>query len=163
MLKEIKNNPGVLPKIVVLIYRLGQKSKGFLPMFVMWKIIDTIFCKLMLNVELHPDCKIGYGLQIHHPYGIIINKSAELGNNVILRHHVTIGMDGITDECPIIGSNVEFGAGTSVIGKVVIGENTKIGAGAVVTKSFPDNSILIGVPAKNIAKSKKLERGKNGI
>ncbi len=57
--------------------------------------------------------------------------------------------------CPIIEENVEIGAGAKIIGSVKIGKNSKIGANAVVTKSFPENSVLVGVPAKNIALEKE--------
>ena len=87
----------------------------------------------------------------------MINPSVVIKENVIIRQQVTIGNKGIGNEqgCPVIGKNVEIGAGAKIIGSISIGDNSKIGANAVVTKSFPKNSIIVGVPGKNIAQGRK--------
>lgn len=87
-------------------------------------------------------------------YGIVVSGEATLGDEVVIRQQVTIGNKGTgegADDCPIIGDRVDIGAGAKIIGGITIGENSKIGANAVVTKSLPANSILVGVPARNIA------------
>lgn len=86
----------------------------------------------------------------------MINSNSTIKDNVIIRQQVTIGNKGVDEAngCPVIEENVEIGAGAKIIGNIKIGRNTKIGANAVVTKSFPENSILVGVPAKNIAANK---------
>lgn len=90
---------------------------------------------------------------LYHPYGVVINGDATVKKDVIIRQQVTIGNKGINDSrCPVINENVEIGAGAKIIGPIHIGKNSKIGANAVVTKSFPENSVLVGVPAKNIHK-----------
>ncbi|WP_413537678.1 serine O-acetyltransferase [Enterococcus malodoratus] len=147
-IEEIKNNPGVLPKVVVSIYRFGYRTRNIFFLYIIWKIIDTIFCKLFLNCEFSAKLECGKGLIINPPYGIVINQEAVIGKNVSIRHQVTIGeKNGVS---PTIGDNVDISMGAKIIGGITIGNNCVIGANAVVTKSFPDNSILAGVPARII-------------
>ncbi len=160
--QEIRANPGILPKILVLIYRFGYfiYFKVHLPvlrqlLYLIYRIVDFFIVKLLLNCDLPGSVKIGPGLQIYHPYGIIINDSSIIGRNFIVRAQVTIGNKGTIDEaCPHIGDNVEIGTGAKVIGDVHIGNHTMIGTNAVVTKSCDDHSVLVGVPAHNISKHK---------
>lgn len=114
------------------------------------KLIINIF-----NTEMKASKSISSHIYFFHPYGIVINSDSVIKDHVVIRQQVTIGNKGETNrECPIIEENVEIGAGAKIIGKVRIGKNSKIGANAVVTKSFPPNSILVGVPAKNISSNK---------
>jgi serine O-acetyltransferase len=89
--------------------------------------------------------KIGPGLFIQHGFSTIITAS-EIGENCWINQQVTIGYTNPTD-CPVIGNNVFIYSGAKVIGKVIIGNNVKIGANAVVVKSVPDNSTAVGIPA----------------
>lgn len=71
-----------------------------------------------------------------------------MGKNCVIRQGVTIGTKNEDHDVPIIGNNVEFGAGCKVLGKIKIGNNVIIGANAVVLCDVPDNSIAVGIPAK---------------
>lgn len=95
--------------------------------------------------------KIDGGLHLAHPYSTILN-AASIGKNVYVNHLVTVGEKN--GKRPIIGNNVELHAGCIVIGGITIGDNAIIGAGAVVTKDVPTNSIAVGNPAR-IIESKK--------
>lgn len=94
------------------------------------------------------------GLLIYHSSGIIINSQAKIGKNCIMHGDNCIGNDGKDDNAvPIIGDNVDIGVGAKIIGQVKIGNNITVGANAVVLKgNYEDNSVLVGIPAKNIKK-----------
>lgn len=91
------------------------------------------------------------GLTIYHHGSIIVNPNAKIGKNCRLHGNNCIGNNGVTEECPEIGNNVDIGFGAVVIGNVKISDNIKIGANAVVNKSFIEPGITIaGVPAKRV-------------
>ncbi len=162
-IKEIRNNPGLLPKILVIIYRLGYfiHFKVKIPvikqlLYFIYRLLDLLVVKLLLNCDLLGSVKIGPGLTVYHPYGIIINDSAVIGSDFTVRAQVMIGNKGEQDQqCPVIGDNVDVGIGAKIIGGVKVGEDSIIGTNTVVTRSFPAKSILVGAPARNINSRKK--------
>ena len=96
---------------------------------------------------------------IDHGMGVVIGETSEIGDNVTIYHMVTLG--GISPSIdsdeqrnvkrhPTLKNNVVVGSGAQVLGPVIVGENAKIGANAVVTKNVPENAIMVGIPAKNI-------------
>jgi len=100
--------------------------------------------------------KIGPGLYIPHPFGIVIGY-ADIGSNFTIGQHCSIGnkapigaVDNVDRGKTIIGNNVFMGAGAVILGPVRIGNNVIIGANAVVTKDIPDNATVVGVPAREI-------------
>lgn len=104
------------------------------------------------GIEISPDTKIGAGLRIFHGFGIVIHENAEIGKNFTILQNCTIG-NGNRETSKIaghIGDNVVLSAGSVVIGDVKIGNNSIIGANAVVTHDIPENSIAVGAPAKVI-------------
>ena len=113
-------------------------------------------CKRKTGIEIHPGAEIGKNLFMDHGMGIVIGETAIIKDHVTLYHGVTLG--GVTDakekRHPTIEDNVIIGAGAKVLGNIVIGENSKVGAGAVVLKDVPENCTVVGVPAK-IVKSKE--------
>jgi serine O-acetyltransferase len=108
------------------------------------------------GIEIHPGATIGQGFFIDHGMGVVIGETAEVGANVTLFHGVTLG--GTSTEKgkrhPTIGDRVVIGAGAKVLGAITIGEDSRIGANAVVVKTVPPNSVVVGVPGQNIARSK---------
>src|SRR5690606_13272239 len=87
------------------------------------------------------------GMLTGHPYSTIIN-AIEIGENFYINHLVTIGEE--KGKKPVIGNNVSIYTGAIIIGDISIGNNCVIGAGSVVTKSIPDNCVVVGNPAKII-------------
>ena len=98
--------------------------------------------------------KIGKGLTIYHPTGIVVNGNAVIGENCHFHGNNCIGNSGIdTMACPVLGDNIMLGVGSKIIGDVRLANNIKVGAGAVVVSSFLEEGITIaGVPAKKIEK-----------
>jgi len=104
----------------------------------------------LTGIEIHPGAKIGRRFFIDHGMGVVIGETAEIGDDVMLYHGVTLGgrtRDG-GKRHPTLGDGVVVGAGAKVLGPVVIGAHTAVGANAVVTKDAPADSVLVGVPAK---------------
>jgi len=139
----------------VTIYRFGQwtrsrKSKIVRIFFSLlyWPAFAVI--TVVTGINLPPTAKIGPGLRIWHFGCIVLHPNVVIGGNCDIRHDVTIGNRQDYDDVPVIGSNVNIGAGARVIGRIRIGNNVMIGANAVVLRDVPDNHIAVGNPAKNL-------------
>ena len=115
--------------------------------------------RLITGIEIHPGAKIGKNLFIDHGMGVVIGETSEIGDNVTIYHMVTLG--GISPSInsnnqrnikrhPTLMDNVVVGSGAQILGPVVVGKNSKIGANAVVTKNVEENAVMIGIPAKNV-------------
>ena len=109
------------------------------------------------GIEIHPGATIGKRLFIDHGMGIVIGETAEIGDDCIIYHQVTLGGTGKdkNKRHPTVGNNVMIGAGSKILGPITIGNNVKIGAGAVVLKSTEDNVTIVGVPCDRIIKKYK--------
>jgi len=115
--------------------------------------------RFLTGIEIHPKAKIGKNLFIDHGMGVVIGETSEIGDNVTIYHSVTLG--GISPSInseeqrnvkrhPTLKDNVVVGSGAQVLGPIVVGKNSKIGANAVVTKDVPENAVMVGIPAKNV-------------
>lgn len=115
-------------------------------------VVYRALTELVFGYEIPAATAIGKNLFIDHGYGIVINKNSIIGNNVRIKHRVTIGCktlpNGDQGPSPVIGDNVDIGAGAFVIGDIVVGSCVDIGAGAIVTRDVPDNSVVRCEPAK---------------
>jgi len=113
------------------------------------------FNRFMTGIEIHPGAKIGNGFFIDHGMGVVIGETAEIGNNVTLYHGVTLGGVSLAKgkRHPTLRDNVVVGAGAKILGAIEIGEGSRIGANAVVVKSVPQNSVVVGVPGQIVVRS----------
>ncbi len=103
------------------------------------------------TLEIPLDTEIGLGLKYDHPFSTILN-AKKIGNYCRIKNNITIGNKNDDETLrPVLGDNVYIGAGAIIIGKITIGEGSIIGAGAVVTKSIPPNSIVVGNPARHLS------------
>jgi len=107
----------------------------------------------LTGVDILPGCVIGPGLRIDHPGGIVIGAGVRIGKNCTILQGVTLGVKNVNHQennhlYPVLGDFVSLGAKSSVLGDVTIGSNTSVGAHALVLKSAPDYSTLVGIPAK---------------
>lgn len=102
------------------------------------------------GVEIHPGATIGRRLFIDHGMGVVIGETAVVGDDVLLFHGVTLGGTSSVKEKrhPTIGNRVTVGAGASVLGPVTIGDDSIVGANAVVVTGAPAHSVLTGIPAR---------------
>ena len=121
--------------------------------------IVSQFSRFLTGIEIHPAAKIGKNFFIDHGMGVVIGETSEIGDNVTIYHATTLG--GISPSIksdeqrdvkrhPTLKNNVVVGSGAQVLGPIIVGENAKIGANAVVTKDVPANAVMVGIPAKNI-------------
>ena len=122
------------------------------------KIISQL-SRFFTGIEIHPKAKIGKNLFIDHGMGVVIGETSEISDNVTIYHNVTLGGTSPsinTNEQrnskrhPTLEENVVVGSGAQILGPVVIGKNSLIGANAVITKDVPEKSIMAGNPAKKI-------------
>ncbi|HEV8614690.1 MAG TPA: serine O-acetyltransferase [Methylomirabilota bacterium] len=106
--------------------------------------------RAVTGIEIHPAARLGPGLFIDHGMGVVIGETAEVGENVTLLQGVTLGGTSTKREKrhPTLGDNVTVGAGAAIIGGFTIGEGSRIGAGSVVVREVPPNSVVVGVPGR---------------
>ena len=106
--------------------------------------------RFLTGVEIHPAARLGGGLFIDHGMGVVIGETAEVGDNVTLLHGVTLGGTSLKKEKrhPTLGDDVVVGAGAGIFGAFTIGSGSRIGAGSVVVREVPPNSVVVGVPGR---------------
>ncbi len=108
------------------------------------------------GIEIHPGATIGPGFFIDHGMGVVIGETAEVGANVTLYHGVTLGGTSLAKgkRHPTLEDQVVVGAGAKVLGAITIGAGSRIGANAVVVRSVPPNSVVVGVPGQIVMRSR---------
>ncbi|HYK74955.1 MAG TPA: serine O-acetyltransferase [Pseudoneobacillus sp.] len=106
--------------------------------------------RFFTGIEIHPGAKIGRRFFIDHGMGVVIGETCEIGDNVTVFQGVTLGGTGKEKgkRHPTIMDNALIATGAKVLGSIIVGENSKIGAGSVVLKDVPPNSTVVGIPGK---------------
>ncbi|SPM35983.1 Serine acetyltransferase [Mycobacterium rhizamassiliense] len=112
--------------------------------------------RILTGVEIHPGAILGSGLFIDHATGVVIGETAEVGDDVTIFHGVTLGGTGrdFGKRHPTIGDRVVIGAGAKVLGPIKIGDDSRIGANAVVVKEVPSSAVVVGVPGQVISRAR---------
>lgn len=112
--------------------------------------------RFLTGIEIHPGATIGHKFFIDHGMGVVIGETAEIGDNVTLYHGVTLGGTSLEKgkRHPTLEDDVVVGAGAKILGAITIGAGSRIGANAVVVKSAPPNSVVVGVPGQVVVRSK---------
>ncbi len=102
------------------------------------------------GIEIHPGATIGKRLVIDHGMGLVIGETAEIGDDCLIYHGVTLGGTGkdVGKRHPTIGNNVLIGTGAKVLGPITIGSGSRVAANSVVLKDIPENSTAVGIPAR---------------
>ncbi|OBI91971.1 serine O-acetyltransferase [Mycobacterium asiaticum] len=110
--------------------------------------------RILTGVEIHPGAQLGPGLFIDHATGVVIGETAEIGEDVTIFHGVTLGGTGrdTGKRHPTVGDRVIIGAGAKVLGAIKIGDDSRIGANAVVVKEVPTSSVVVGVPGQIVSR-----------
>ena len=163
----IKRDPAARSKLSLILTYPGVKAVFFhrianffaVAKFHLTARIISQFSRFLTCIEIHPNAKIGKNLFIDHGMGVVIGETSDIGDNVTIYHMATLG--GIAPSInsdnqrnikrhPTLKENVVVGSGAQILGPVVVGKNSKIGANAVVTKDVPENAVMVGIPAKNV-------------
>lgn len=114
------------------------------------------FSRFITGLEIHPGAKIGKGFFCDHGAGVVIGETAEIGENAVIFHNVTLGGTGKHKgkRHPTLGCNVFIGTGATLLGPITVGDNVKIGANSfVVMRDVPSNTTVTGTPAKIIKRN----------
>jgi serine O-acetyltransferase len=140
-------DPGRKLLLAIRRYQHWRDKHGIFATYVCkWLVLRYRFWSVITGADVPLNCKIGGGLLINHPNGIVIHPDATIGVNCLISQQVTIGAGkhGI----PEIAGHVDIGTGAKVLGAVKVGAHAKIGANAVVLEDVPSGTTAIGVPAK---------------
>ncbi|WP_227444127.1 serine acetyltransferase [Cognatishimia sp. F0-27] len=109
--------------------------------------LNHLFWSTITQSELHLNTRIGGGLRLTHPTGIIVHPDAEIGVNCMIFHQVTLAGP------VVLGGHVDVGAGAKLIGPLTVGDHAVIGANAVVTRDVPEGATVAGIPARIISRN----------
>lgn len=135
------------------VYRFGRWRYGLRPAWLrkpfslLYKLLYKLV-QIVAGIELPCEAQIGRNFVIDHSGGIVVSGYARFGDDCRIRNGVVVGLKSVDDPCaPVIGNNVDIGAGAKLLGPIRIGDNVLIGANAVVLTDVPSDSIAVGVPA----------------
>jgi serine O-acetyltransferase len=137
------------PGVHALVYYRIAHFLYRLHLFFLARFLSQI-ARLTTGIEIHPGALIGKKFFIDHGMGVVVGETTIIGDDVLLYQGVTLGGTGLEKgkRHPTIGNNVVIGTGAKVLGNITIGENSYIGANAVVIKDVPANSTVVGVPGR---------------
>jgi len=137
--------PGLHALIYYRVAHALYKARLFFPA----RLISQL-ARFATGIEIHPGAVIGRRFFIDHGMGVVIGETTVIGDDVLLYQGTTLGGTGIVTgkRHPTIGNSVVIGAGAKVLGNIMIGDNSYIGANAVVVKDVPPNSTVVGIPGK---------------
>ncbi len=118
-----------------------------------WQILSrslSQFSRWMTGIEIHPGAEIGRRFFIDHGMGVVIGETAIIGDDCLLYQGVTLGGTGKErgKRHPTLGNRVVIGSGAKVLGNILVGDDTRIGAGSVVLKPVPPGSTVVGIPGR---------------
>lgn len=141
---------------VMLVYRFGRWRYGIRSRWLRWPFsllyrLLKVASQILTGIDLPCEVTLGRRFLIEHFGGIIISGDTVIGDDVIVRNGVTIGLRRTGERgAPVIGNRVDIGAGAKVLGPITIGDDVAIGANAVVITDVPANALAVGVPARII-------------
>jgi serine O-acetyltransferase len=141
---------------VMLVYRFGRWRYRVRPALLR-KVLSFIYkllkiaSQILTGIDLPCETRIGQRLKFEHFGGIIISGDTVLGDDVVVRNGVTIGLRRTAEPgSPVIGNRVDIGTGAKLLGAITIGDDAVIGANAVVLCDVPAGALAVGIPARII-------------
>lgn len=149
-----ERNPGNSRiRIALLLLRVStwsQRADRFtrillLPVRVLYQLLVV----WVFGIDIAIGTSLGPGLRIMHGYGLVIHRAAHIGKDCTLRQNVTIGIRNTGDVlAPTLRDGVDVGSGAQILGGITLGENSKVGAGAIVLADIPAGGVAVGNPAR---------------
>jgi serine O-acetyltransferase len=137
----------------LVVYRFGRWRYSVRPVLLR-KVMSGLyrllfkFIQIITGIELPCEVEIGRNFVIDHFGGIVVSGYAKFGDNCRIRNGVGMGLGLVSAPCaPVIGNNVDIGAGATLLGRITLGDNVLIGANAVVVRDVPANCVAVGNPA----------------
>ena len=165
----LTRDPAAKSRMEVLLCYPGLKAlrahrrahRHYLKGHMLWARLISQRARSRTGIEIHPGAKIGEGLFIDHGDGVVVGETAVIGDNVTIYQGVTLGGTGKDSgkRHPNIGNGVTIGAGAKVLGPITVGDNSKVGAGAIVLKDVPPNCTVVGNPGRIVKKKQPLVAG----
>lgn len=145
------------------VWRMTIAPRGArVPFSLVYKAMFTAV-RNFYGIELPYTAQIGRRVVFEHQHGIVVHGHTVIGDDCIVRHGVTFGirrLDHLT-EAPVLGRNVNVGAGAKIIGRVMVGDDASIGANAVVLHDVPAGALVVGAPAQVVARNGSLPRSQD--
>jgi len=138
------------PLHAILVHRFSHFLHERLHIPVLPRFISAL-ARWWTGVEIHPGAKIGHGFFIDHGTGVVIGETAEVGDNCVFFHGVTLGGTGHYHQKrhPTVGDNVLIGANATLLGPIIVGSNCRIGATSVIiNRDVPENCTVVGAPGR---------------
>jgi len=132
----------------VILYRIAEFFRFIRIPFLGYVFIELN--KLLYGCVIGRHAEFDEGFVLMHPVGVVINSKVKGGKYIVLESGVVIGAadNGLPVKVPTLGDNIFIGSGAKILGDIKIGNNVKVGANAVVIKDVPDNSTVVGIPAR---------------
>jgi putative colanic acid biosynthesis acetyltransferase WcaB len=140
-------------KLVAFLFRLAQyaaQRKTLRLLLLPYLALYRVMVEWFMGIELPWSVQAGPGLRVFHGQATVVHGRVVLGRNCTLRQSTTIGNSTESGGVPRIGDHVEIGANVCILGDITIGDNSMIGAGSVVVRSVPPNSVVVGNPGRVI-------------
>ncbi len=143
------------PLHAIMLHRISHLVHTRLGLTIVARLISA-FSRFLTGVEIHPGARIGHRFFIDHGTGVVIGETAEVGDDCVLFHNVTLGGTGKHrgKRHPTVGDNVFIGTGATLLGPITVGSGVKIGAGSFIhMRDVPDGCTAVGAPARIVRRN----------
>jgi serine acetyltransferase len=146
-----RGRPGI--QVVLALFRTAQLARGTgggvrklvsAPVLLLYRIVAL----RLFGIDIPVYTQVGPGLAVHHGMGLVVNRATRIGDSVTLRHNTTLGARRTDDDCPVLGSGVDVGPNSVLLGPIEIGAHARIGAGSVLLRDVPPAATAVGNPAR---------------